>query len=257
MREFMACVGKFQSLGDMVDALQIPCRTLGVHHLICVSAFGFSALQDRKVMFAYLDNDWIRHYNKNKYYIDDALPIGALALKDWGEPFWWSDFLCRKDLTKLQVKIFREAFDFGLKEGLVVPIPVSADDENQITEYAYVSMGGDIVKSDELENALRLMVTAAHGTARRIYLRKARESKTGLVEDVTGISRNIDFSGLTARQKEVLIWICEGEKPVEVADRLGVTAGVINDHIKTVKRKYYFSSTGELVKALHRHRVFL
>jgi len=208
-------------------------------------------------MFGYLNSEWIRHYEKHKYYIDDALPIHALELKDWGEPLWWSDLLQRKNLTEVQKQIFREAFDFGLKEGVVIPIPVAVDDDDKISEYAYVSIGGDMVRSDELENTLRLMVIAAHGTARRIYLKKAKNSKTNLVEDVTGISRNIDFSGLTPKQKEVLVWICEGEKPSEVAVRLGITAGVVNDHIKAVKRKYHFVSTGELVKALHRHRVFV
>ncbi|MEX0300370.1 MAG: autoinducer binding domain-containing protein [Kordiimonas sp.] len=257
VKKFMREVGKISSLTELTDQMALATKSLGIEHIICVSAFGFAPLQDRTVMFGSLHTEWIEHYGRNKYYIDDALSNHALTLHDWGEPVWWTDFISEHDLTVVQRKIFKEAFDFGLKEGIVVPIPVASDLSDNISEYAFVTMGGDVVKSDELENTLRLLAIAAHGTARRIYLKAYRKNPSDLMEDVTDVVRNIDFSTLTHRQKEILSWICEGEGPSEVAERLGVTVGTVNDHIKAVKRKYGFVSTGEMTKALHRHRIFI
>ena len=96
---------------------------------------------------------------------------------------WWSELLAKQDMTSTQRQMFTEAFDFGLKEGLLIPIPVSTDDDDRITEYAYGTLGGDLIKSDEMENTLRLLMTAGHSAARKIYLQKAKSSPNGLVEE--------------------------------------------------------------------------
>lgn len=253
----MRTVGKMTTIEELTASLEIPTRAMGIEHFLCVSAFGFEALQDRTVMFGYLHTDWINHYGNHKYYIDDAIPTHALTLKNWGEPVWWSDFFATHDLTLIQRQVFREAFDYGLKEGLLIPITVAADLDDVVTEYAYVTLGGDITKSDELENTLRLLAIASHGAARRIYEKSHRARPEGLLEDVTDVVKNIDFSKLTLRQKEILSWICEGEGPKQVADRLGIKEGTVQDHLKAVKRTYGFTTTGELTKALHRQRVFI
>ncbi|NVJ97446.1 MAG: LuxR family transcriptional regulator [Alphaproteobacteria bacterium] len=252
---FMGDVDKLDSIKALSDRLAEPLRLLGIRHLLCISAFGMPVLQDRKLMFGFIHSEWIKHYAGHHYYIDDALPNHALKLKDWGEPFWWSDFVAAEDLTKNQRKIFEEAFKFGLKEGLVIPIPVRVDDDtDQVIEYAYASMGGEITRSDELENTLHLLTLAAHRTARRIYLRKA---KGGLASDGVKIGPNLDFSRLTAREREILAWIVEGKQPNEVADILGIKRTTVITHLRNIKRRYQFGSTTEMVTALHRHKVFI
>lgn len=252
---FMAEVDKCETIDALNQSLDRPLSAVGVKHCLCISAFGMPVLQDRKLMFGFIDNKWIQHYAENHYYIDDALPNHALSLKDWGEPFWWSDFIARSELTHTQRKIFVEAHNFGLKQGLVVPIPVRVDDDDIITEYAYVSMGGSLQKSDEMENLLRLLSIAAHRTARRIYMKDDRRGR--FVDDVVPISPNLDFTKLTAKEREILAWIIEGKTPSEVAMLLDVKTSTVATHIRNVKARYQFESTSEMITTLHRHKVFI
>ncbi|MFC4347376.1 helix-turn-helix transcriptional regulator [Kordiimonas lipolytica] len=252
---FMGQVDKITSINVLSDSLKKPLSLLGVKHLLCISAFGMPALQDRKLMFGFLHNDWITHYAKNHYYVDDALPNHALKLKDWGEPFWWSEFVATQDLTKTQRKIFEEAFRYGLKEGVVIPLPVRVNDEtDEVLEYAYVSAGGELHRSDELENVIRLLSVAAHRTARRIYL---KDAKGGFARDIVQVGPNMDFSTLTAREREILAWIIEGKQPSEVADILDIKRTTVVTHLRNIKRRYGFGSTTEMITALHRHKVFI
>lgn len=253
---FLGNVDKVSTIEELNVELRKPLERLKVFHALCISAFGMPALQDRKPMFGFRDTDWVKHYRKNHYFKDDALPIHALSLKDWGEPFWWSDFVSEHSLTEIQRQIFKEAFEFGLREGVVIPIPVAVDEDDTITEYAYASLGGDLQKSDEMENTLRLIITAAHRTARRIYIKEAKATKTGLAEDpVVNISPNVDFSKLTWMERQILSHYIDSDDLEAIASAHSIKVSTVQSHLKNARRKFGFSSTKEMMVALLRHRV--
>jgi hypothetical protein len=168
---FMGVVDKISTIQELEDKLHHCLKPLGVGHLLCISAFGMPAMQNRKPLFGFRDTEWVRHYRKMNYHIDDALPQYALKLRHWESPFWWTDFIASNELTPLQLKIFSEAHGFGLKQGVVFGISVDVDDNDKVTEFAYASVAGDFIKSDDLGNTLLTILLAAHRTARRIHMR--------------------------------------------------------------------------------------
>lgn len=255
---FMGDVDHISTIDALNAALRKPLERLHIKHAICISAFGMPALQDRKPMFGFRDTDWLRHYRKHHYFKDDALPIQALALKDWGRPFWWSDFVAENALTDIQKRIFKEAFDFGLKEGVVIPIHAAANEDDTVSEFAYTSLGGSVQKSLELENILRMLMLAAHRTACRIYVKEARQSRTGFAEDpFFKVAPNTDFSKLTWMERQILNHYIDSDDLEAIAAAHSIKVSTVQTHLKNARRKFGFSSTKEMMVALLRHRILI
>lgn len=255
---FIGDVDHISTIDKLNDALQRPLGKLRVKHAICISAFGMPALQDRKPMFGFRDTDWLRHYRKHHYYKDDALPIQALALKDWGRPFWWSDFVADNALTDIQKRIFKEAFEFGLTEGVVIPIHAATDNCDVVCEFAYASLGGSVQRSVELENILRMLIVAAYRTARRIYVKEARHSSTGFAEDpFFKVAPNMDFSKLTWMERQILNHYVDSDDLEAIAAAHSIKVSTVQSHLKNARRKFGFSSTKEMMVALLRHRILI
>jgi len=53
--------------------------------------------------------------------------------------------------------------------------------------------------------------------------------------------------GLSARERDVLIGVLEGQTSVEIADVLGISSHTVNDHLKSIFTKADVRSRRELV----------
>jgi len=256
LNSLMKAIRKPTNIDQLNRLLKETLGVFGVTHLLCISAFGMPALQDRKPMFGFRLTDWLVHYRKNYYHQDDALPQAAMKLKKNGsQPFWWTSLMEHQHLSDLQYKIFREAYTFGLKEGLVIPLHVRIDFDNCVEEYAFVSMGGDIKKSEELENTLTLIATVAHKAARTILMDMYRKSNKKFIDDpFVSFAPNVDFSPLGNRELEVIRQFVDNETLDEVGRAMNIKVTTVKTHLKNAREKLGFSSNKEMIVALLRHR---
>ena len=257
LNSFMKDIAKPTTIDQLNELLQRTLGIFGVKHLLAISAFGMPALQDRKPMFGFRSTDWLSHYRKNHYHQDDALPQAAIRLKKAGSvPLWWTSFIANQHLSDLQYKIFREAYTFGLREGVVIPLHVRVDIDNKIEEYAFVSLGGDFERSDELENSLTLVAYIAHKTARTILMDKYRAGGAErFVEDpIVSFAPNVNFSVLGNRELEVIRQFVDNETLDEVGRALNIKVSTVKTHLKNAREKLGFSSNKEMIVALLRHR---
>lgn len=253
---FMRVVDKISTIDELDDKLMACLKPLGASHLLCISAFGMPAMQNRKPMFGFRDTEWVKHYRKMNYHVDDALPQYALKLRHWEEPFWWTDFIANHELTPLQLKIFSEAHAHGLKEGVVFGIPVDVDDNDEVTEFAYASVAGDFVKSDDLENTMLTIVLAAHRTARRIHMRAFVANDRKYLDDpIVPFAPNIlNMDALTPTELATLQQFVENDTYEQVAAAMDCSVSNVKKHIKNAQAKLDFHSPKEMLVALLRHR---
>jgi len=58
---------------------------------------------------------------------------------------------------------------------------------------------------------------------------------------------------LTAREMEILRWVACGDRSKEIADKLGISVGTVNTHIRNVYEKLHVRSRAEAVARLVKH----
>ncbi|MEX0300430.1 MAG: helix-turn-helix transcriptional regulator [Kordiimonas sp.] len=259
--EFMAKVGSHTTIEQLNGSLKEPLAALKVTHMICISAMGMPALQNRKAMFGFRRTEWLNYYRSRFYYLEDAIPQKALSLhkrpiQKRNKPVWWSDILAEQELTPIQYKIFREAYDHGLKEGIIIPIISGIDDNDgvTVTEYAYAVLAGNITKSDLVANTLRTMMIAAHGTSWQILVRESKRAG-GFVEDTLNThSPNVNWDRLTKGEMRILSLYLDNDTYDAIAAAAGCSESNVKAHLASARKKLGFTSNKEMLVALLRHR---
>ena len=176
-------------------------------------------------------HDWLDFYRKNHLLLDDP----AAYHMRWGpQPFTWSWLGKNLDLTASQQMVMNEPRNFGLSEGLVLPIygPKGA--------IAGFSVAGEFFRPGSREvAAIQMVLSAAYNHALHI---------TKLFEAVSPAK-------LTKRQRECLNWVQHGKSNQDIAAILGISAGTVKDHIDAAKKAFDVGSRIEAVMAAHRENL--
>ncbi len=165
---------------------------------------------------------WTERYMSNDFAADDPT---LHRLRQTNSPFLWSETR-RPDLSRPQRRVLDEATDFGLNEGLIIPIHTGFGFE------AGVSFGGDKVdlgKSDIA--ALHLIGLYGYDAIRRY--KPIRDHEKGSV--------------LTLREQECVKWTAAGKTAWEIGQILGISEATVNQHLKAAARKMNTVSKAHLV----------
>lgn len=157
-------------------------------------------------------DEWSDRYFGHNYVRIDPVARNCYRTSN---PFMWSQAVYDRVNDRLAHKVMTEAADFGMKEGMCVPIATV----DGLT--GCVSMAGE---SPELpENAsymVHLLAIYAHGRLR--YL--DRESRPS-------------FTRLSAREKEVLTWAAHGKTNQDIAEIMGISERTVLHHFQRIARK--------------------
>jgi DNA-binding CsgD family transcriptional regulator len=179
-------------------------------------------------------DSWVRHYFREHYLDDD--PVVSRFLCD-RRPFIWSQLGGLDDLNRRQRRLFDEARDAGLSNGITVPIhgragvaALSAIPDGRARE----------AEADRNQQLLRLMGLPYHMAACSALLEKS----------LTGDSSR-RRSLLSPRETEVLQWTAKGKSTWEIAVVLGISEKSIEFHMEAAKRKLQvFNRTHAVAKAI-------
>jgi DNA-binding CsgD family transcriptional regulator len=181
-----------------------------------------------------------RHDEWRKHYVDsDMAPRDDLMKsgRHMPVPTTWSRFKAETKVRKGQKRIFDEASEFGLKDGIYIPLP-------QTDGSMY---GVSMMLPHTLENEPR-MLSALHLLA--IYYSVAA-NKLGRSPPEPPPAPELPV--LTRRQCECLLWIREGLPPAAVGDKLGITENTVNEHLEQARRRLGVVNTSQaVIEAMHR-----
>lgn len=240
---FLDEINTVDSVSELEVLLEGVLSKYGIQHFICTNMYGLECLSDRKPMFGNWNTEWVNHYISNSYYLEDAIPQHENGIDNDGRPYYWSELMAQKDLAKNQYQIFREAWEADLREGLVIPLRVSA------RELALVSMAGRDFKQDaEVRGILHTIAMQAHRKARDILL---KEYGARLMPDRLGRVPHPDISTLTPTELNVLKFLAEDKTPSDIATITGASINTINRHSANIKRKLEVRSLyGAVAKAI-------
>lgn len=158
--------------------------------------------------------EWVERYVGGNYAaIDPVVEAGRRML----DPFTWAEIPAGL-LGPRQRAHMREAADFGIRDGLTVPIRCG--------------------------EALGMFVVLADGSAaeRAQSLAQRRDSVAALALAVHEQARRMlrdscDGGPLTPRERECVQWLAVGKSGPEIAAILGISDLTVTQHIKSAMRK--------------------
>jgi len=250
----------YQRLSDFLDQtilcetipeLEALCaKALGhyeIQHFLCTNMYGLKCSVNRRPMFGSWDSVWAKQLIKNSYFVDDPTGQFTLGLEGDGLPYYWSELQIKKELTPSQHKLFKLAWDAGLREGIVFSLRTGAD------ELAVFSMAGLNFKPDKkIKGILQSIAFQAHARARQILL---ENNPIGHMPDRISQSLTRDISSLTQAEKRVIQLLAEDLSAIAIAELKDVSVSTVRKHIAAAKRKLQVDELGGLVAVAHRHKL--
>lgn len=159
---------------------------------------------------------WYRRYVAAGHYRHD--PCVTRSLRD-PRPFSWREVEGEPALDPAASRVMADAREFGLKQGICVPLHVPGGPSSVVT------MAGEAV--DDAPNTGRILHLVAVS---------AFWSITGLHKP---IARRDDIrpSDLTRRECEVLRWTAAGKTAWEVGQILGIAETTVISHLRNARRR--------------------
>jgi LuxR family quorum sensing-dependent transcriptional regulator len=203
---------------------------LGLSHLLIT---GLPQPEDgpwhREILYDGWPSEWLERYNSLGHFSHDPC---ARCSRHAHHPFLWSD-LPREQMSKQQLLVMDEAKEFGLMDGMCVPIhlPLGAP--------AVVTAAGDRIEvvREELP-ILEMMCVQAFRAIRRLREGNSKTPK----------------GKLTAREREVLTWIALGKSAEDIACILAISRHTVERHLKNIREKLFATNTVHAVMEAVRRR---
>lgn len=172
------------------------------------------------VMMHQWPEGWWDRYNELNYGRFDPALHRVLQSRD---PFRWTDTRS-PNLKRDQLKVLDEAGDFGLRDGLIVPIHDTDGFE------AAVSFGCDRYEISTRDQAALHLISMYGYMALR-----PRQIMNG------------DKSVLSPRETECVRWTAEGKTSWEIGEIIGIAEATVIKHIHSAERKMRCGNKPQLV----------
>jgi len=158
-------------------------------------------------------DEWTRIYREKSLYRHD--PVAAMGRRTVN-PYEWSEAVYDRKGSPQAANVMQTAHDFGLKDGIVVPIM----QENGTM--AGVSMAGERPEFDPLaKRAIHVISLFAYTRTVALYKAQATEPKRLL----------------SKRERETLSWAAAGKSTWEISMILGISEATVTFHIQRATAK--------------------
>jgi len=198
---------------DVLKELLSILRPFGFRHLLIT---GLPSPQigpwQREILYDGWPVEWLKHYLASEHFSQDPCASRSRCV---GQPFVWHD-LSPKGMTGGQLRVMGEAAEFGLRNGLCVPVHEPRRSPSVVT-----AAGERIEVLPEDIPILETVCVHAYRALRRLRDRGEQ-------------SRQIN---LTDREREVLTWIAAGKVADDVACILGISRFTVERHLSNVRDK--------------------
>jgi LuxR family transcriptional regulator, quorum-sensing system regulator BjaR1 len=156
---------------------------------------------------------WLKLYQEQQFLHDDPSMRHCRRMR---RPFrWFKDVPYDADREPRALEVVQRAFDFGLLDGIVVPVASGG------SQVGHVWMGGTTVLLPESHQpALHLMALYAFDRVRCLHQKHPEERPR-----------------ITLREREVLKWVAAGKSAWEIGEILNLSKRTVDEHAQTASRK--------------------
>ncbi|GIU66349.1 autoinducer binding domain-containing protein [Candidatus Phycosocius spiralis] len=226
VREFTSQAAKAQCVEELNQAFGSMVTGWGFQHFVAIQV---SSRQNdiRSPGLRYFGRppvSWLYRYRDAGHIRRD---IGITRIMTSTEPYWWSE-LQAGPLSLDQIKVFEEAAEFGLFQGLVVPIR-----QPDGSVWSCLLTSSKVQESEDLKFAA--VVAANYYVGRGVFLQTKQINTFDLAHR------------LTKRQREVVTWLACGLTSDEIGEVLGTSGRTVAHQLEEAKRRLNARTLASLV----------
>lgn len=194
------------------DAFVAAIGALGVTNFALLEVTSDPDVFRRSVIDDRMPSGWKQRYFEQEYAKVDPCVVEAMTNLD---PFLWSETLAKSHREKIERRIFHEAAEFQLKEGLCIPI------YGPRRYLAFATLAGDHLDiSPNSRRALHVMSLYTHNQLIKLMRAAARPP--------------VD---LTRREVNCLQWVAQGKSDWEIGEILKISESTAHWYVENAKRK--------------------
>lgn len=188
-------------------------------------------VQDTVVCLSWPDA-WTKRYLEKDYIRNDP---ARLHLSRSFEPFSWKEMTDCPAYSPAQKKIVYEASEFGMKSGIIFPMPGLRSGP------AMVTIAGE---ADDLsyDNGMRLHLAAIYTHAVVRKLSRVRSDQVGV-------------PSFSPRERECLQWYAAGKSEWEIGEILSISEKTANTYLERAKQKLGVATRKQAIVAALRNGV--
>lgn len=189
---------------------------------LCETPSANERFQDTIVCLAWPEG-WSQRYFEQDYFSRDPAALQAFQSTT---PYMFHELAENKTYSTSQRRIVHEASEFGMPDGLVIPILTI---QHGMT---YVTVGGT-TKELALRERVELQIAAIYAHAR--------------VRELTPNCRRTSVPILTPRERECLSWAAAGKSDWEIGGILSIAERTVTAHLESVRRKYGVTNRSQAI----------
>jgi LuxR family quorum sensing-dependent transcriptional regulator len=210
--DLIETIGRAATTDAVMDAMRSALARFGVE-FFCFASLPRPQQQFEDVMLAIrVPAEWIKIYCEQQYvHVDPAIR----HLRSTSFPFEWKSAPYDPDKEPRAAELVRRATEFGLSEGLMVPIYGGSGCEG------CVWMGGRRLELTARVKAVLHLV----GLYAFEHVRRLRQAHPATARK------------LSEREVEILTWIAHGKTAWEIGEILGISPGTVNTHTQAAFHK--------------------
>jgi len=213
IQKFVTDSFRATSSEELISYFERTIAHFGFTNFCCLSLTDFNNPDPNSLDIVELPTEWVDRYLRKEYYHADIIMEKMASTLT---PVEWSTL---SSPTKKQAQILNEATDFGLVNGISLPIFVPG-----ICPTTFSISGAEEDIDTNCFPILHMLAMYFHEAILRIKSIKSTTSYVGLE--------------LTAREKECLHWVAAGKSDGVIGDILDISKNTVHFHIENAKRKF-------------------
>jgi DNA-binding CsgD family transcriptional regulator len=216
-----------QNHEELAEAFSYAIAHFGFDNFVCAHHVDFDRITTVPFGITTYPRDWLNHYRSEKMHWSDKVIDICLTQR---APFFWSEVITKSPLTKSQRRVFDEASESGLVEGLTIPMPAPGLPMGSCT----VTAPKQHIDREAMRD-IALMANYLYDAIRRIRL------ENGIVDYVP--------PALTPRERECLTLSAKGLTAKEIARILDIGLHTTQEYLETCRTKF---GANKLIEAVAR-----
>lgn len=220
-----------QDVASLSSILDKSAERLGFQHYACATLRMPQGL-DRPFVITNYPDGWHRHYSDHSYVDIDPVMAGATH---GVRPLKWGKGLANPTYPDRSQRIFDEASEFNIYNGITVPVHV------QMTQMATFTLASDL-KTREFLRSWDAYRHELHLLALHFH--------EAVVDNVLNDLVPPDVS-LSPREKECLLWTARGKTAWEISEIVSIAESTVVFHLKNAMQKLgVYTKYHAVVKAI-------